>query len=249
MTRRFQFSVSSLLLLVTLIAVSLAAIIQVPHVFVFALGLAAVVFASRTAYRQSRNALPRLHVLLALIAAWLVFYALSLGPFIFLSEIERKITGYYHLGRLASVYRPAIAFNHWRPFRWYVTPWIPPDAVGLHRLYPAKISPELVGTWQVEQDAGHRVILRADGTGLAPFSPPQQQIYFEWTSDANEFALYQYSSKRSVSAWFGRVLMDSAPTDTEDLIERSPTHFKLRHKNGTTSLLTRTQDNTLEPGQ
>jgi hypothetical protein len=244
MPRRFQFSIRLLLAIITILAVSLAAILQVPHVFVFAIGMAGVIFTSLTTYRQVKNARPRLHLLLALIVTWFAFYVLSLGPFIFLSEIERKLTGQYHVGRLATVYRPAMRLNHWGSFRWYVIQWIPPDAVGLHELNPTNLSPDLVGAWQMVGDTGRRLVnLRADGTGQEQyFNPPQTGIYFEWTSNANEFAIYQFGSKRSAFAWFGRVLMDYAPTDTFDVVECSATHFKLRDKSGITCTLTRAKD-------
>ena len=114
----FQFSIRLLPAIITILAVALAAIVQVPQVFVFALGLAGVIFTSLTTYRQARDSRLRLHVLAALIVARLVFYALSIGPFILLSEFDRKLTGQHQIGRLASAYRPVVAhFNPAESFR------------------------------------------------------------------------------------------------------------------------------------
>src|SRR5437868_3673787 len=196
-----QFSLRTLLLSIAAIAISLAAILQVPHWFVFALSTISVVLTSLAAYRA--RARPRLGVPLiaSAIAAWIVFYVVSLGPFIGLSESDRKITGRHHLGRLAQAYLPAMRLNHLKAFRWYTSQWIPADAVGLHELYPYKTSPQLIGTWQT--DTASHVNLRADGTGRAialtgEFKP--KVLYFEWTSDGNSFALFQYASKRSARA-------------------------------------------------
>ncbi len=247
-----QFSLRSLLLLVALFATSLAAIVQVPHIFAFAVSCVCAVVASLAANRNIKNFRPRLFAVLASIsvlstwiAAWTLLYILSLGPFIALSELDRKMTGQHHLGRLASVYRPAMRLNDSDLFRWYIGQWIPPDAVGLHGSYPTNISQNLVGTWQT---GGTQVVnLRRDGTGRAYGSlTTSDVIYFEWASDASKFAIYQYASKRSASAWLGCAVMNSIPTDSYKLVEFSATHFELHDKSGRIISLTRTHDNKLE---
>lgn len=112
MTRWNQFSLRSLLLLTAILAISLAAIIQVPHVFVFALSGIAAGLASFTAYRARFSARLRLFAILAAAIAWTAFYLLSLGPFIALSELDRKLTGSHHLGQLAGAYLPAMRLIH-----------------------------------------------------------------------------------------------------------------------------------------
>jgi hypothetical protein len=181
----------------------------------------------------------------AFVAVWLVFYVLSLGPFILLSEVEREITGQFHVGRLANAYRPVVIhLNNTQSFRWYVSQWIPPNAVGLHALYPPQILPDLIGTWQ--SDVRSLVNLRADGTGRARFPPGNQRQYYEWTADANEFALYTWGSKQSAYAWFGREMLNQAWLDKFDLIEVSETQFKLRNQNGKVISFTKTHDAVLE---
>jgi len=71
-------------------------------------------------------------------------------------------------------------------------------------------------------------------------------LYCEWTSNTNEFAFYQFASKRSLPAWFGHAAMNYAPTDKYDLVEVSAAQFKLRDKTGRIISLTRTQDTELE---
>ena len=246
MPRRIQFSISLLLAIITIVAVSLAAIVQVPHVFVFALALGSVIFISLTAYRQAKNLWLRLPLLLVFIAAWFIFYVLSLGPFIVLCEFDRQLTGQHHIGRLAGAYRPVVIhFNNTKSFQWYVRRWIPPNAVGLHALYPPKILPEFIGTWQ--SDVASLVNNRADGTGRARFLPAgDQRLYFEWAADANEFKLYTWGSKQSAYAWFGREMMNRPWLDKLELIEVSEGQFKLRTQNGKVISFTKTQDAELE---
>jgi hypothetical protein len=252
MNCRFQFSLRSILLLLTALAASLAGIMQVPRVYIFLISCLCALLASLAAYRITRNFRPRissvfasLSLLFTCFAAWALLYVLSLGPFIALSEFERQITGQHHLGRLAVAYRPAMRLNRWKLFRWYITPWIPPDAVGLNVLYPNRISQNLVGTWRT---GGTQVVnLRSDGTGRAYGSlTTSDLIYCEWASDASKFAIYQYASKRSASAWLGCVFMNSPPTDSFQVVESSATHFKLRDNTGRIISLTKSSDNKLE---
>jgi hypothetical protein len=257
MSWRFQFSLRTILLVVTGLAISLAMLVQVPHVFIFIVCAICAVVASLAAYRFIKNFRPRIGFVFvaittfaASIAVWTLFYVLSLGPFITFCEMERTITGQHHLGRLADVYRPALRLSHLDFFRlgffrWYVAQWIPPDAVGLPALYPTKISQELVGTWQT---GGTQVVnLRSDGTGRAYGSLTTSDVlYCEWASDASELAIYQYASKRSASAWLGCVVMNAAPTDCFRVIELSADHFTLRDKTGRIISLTRSHDNKLE---
>jgi len=260
MTYRFQFSLRTVLLLLTALAISLALIVQVPHIFILIVSGACALAASLVAYQVAKNFRLRMgavvassFMLVAFTASWILFYILSLGPFISLSELDKKITGRHHLGRLAGVYCPAMQFNNLGLFRWhashllrwYFSQWIPEDAAGLPALYPTKISPNLVGTWQT---GGTQVVnLRADGTGRAYGSlTTSDLIYCEWASDASEFAIYQYASKLSASAWMGCIVMNSAPTDRFEVVESSATHFKLRDKTGTIISLTRSPDNKLE---
>jgi hypothetical protein len=249
---RFQFSLRFALLLVTGLAISLAAIVQVPHIFVFAIGCLFAAAACLAAYRTTRTLRLRFGAVLTFIGAaftflatWTLFYILSLGPFIALSEIERKITGHHHIGRLAGAYRPVLAHlnnKKLQSFRWYVSRWIPPDAVGLHALNPARISPDLTGTWKTQ--SGCVLNLRANGTGLARlYSNPRH--YFEWTSEANVFAIHDWGSKRDAFAWFGCEMMNRT-WDEYDVFETSTTQFKLRDKTGKIYLVTRIQDTELE---
>lgn len=252
MTCRFQFSLRSTLLLLTGLSISLAMILQVPHVFIFTVCCGCTLAASLAAYRIAKSFRPRTSIVLASISilaisiiAWAALYVLSLGPFIALCEIERKITGCHHLGRLAGVYRPAMQLNNSDWFRWYVGQWIPLGAVGLTALYPTKISPNLVGTWQT---GGTQVVnLRRDGTGRAYGSLTSSDLlYFEWASDADKFAIYQYASQRSTPAWLGCVVMNSTPSDSYQVVESSATHFKLRDKTGRIISLMKSHDNKLE---
>jgi hypothetical protein len=112
-------------------------------------------------------------------------------------------------------------------------------------LHPTKISQELVGTWQT---GGTQVVnLRPDGTGRAYASlTTSDLLYYEWASDASEFAIYQYASKRSASAWLGCAVMHAAPTDNFKVVELSSIHFKLRDNKGGIIALTRSHDNKLE---
>jgi hypothetical protein len=245
MIRWHQFSLRSLLSLVAALAISLATILQIPHWFVFGLSIIGAILASLAVYRARTNSRLRLLTAAAL-PAWLAFYILSLGPFIALSEFDRRITGQHHLARLAQAYVPVMRLNHLTTFRWYMSQWTPADAIGLHELCPSKFSPELVGTWQT--GTAIHVNLRADGTGRAidRAGDKTKVLYFEWTSDANEFAIYQYASKRSAPAWFGHEAMSYAPTDSYDLVEVSEPQFKLRDKAGAIHSPTRTQDKELE---
>jgi hypothetical protein len=165
-----------------------------------------------------------------------------MGPFIALSEVEKKISGRYNVGRLRNVYRPAmLGYLSWEPFRCYVNKWIPSDATGLHVTNQVNGLQPLVGTWKGE--FGNLLNLRQDGTAR---SRRGTEIgYFEWTLDSNEFTTYQYASKRSASAWFGRVWLNYAPTDSS-VAEISATHFWLRDSAGKTYQFTRTQDTELE---
>jgi len=71
-------------------------------------------------------------------------------------------------------------------------------------------------------------------------------MYYEWASDASKFAIYQYPSKRSPSAWLGYVVLNYTPTDIYDVVESSATHFKLRDKTGRIISLIKSSDNKLE---
>jgi hypothetical protein len=252
MTRRFQFSLRSFLSFVAALSISLAAILQVPHWFVFVLSGVSVILTSRAAYRARARPRLLLGLIAAAIPAWIAFYALSLGPFIALSESDHKITGRHHLGRLAQAYLPAMRLNHLQAFRWYASQWIPADAAGLHTLHASQLSPGLVGTWHT--GTANHVNLRSDGTGRAIDRTGERPdykakvLYFEWTSDGSELVIYQYASKRSPSAWFGRAALNRAPTDKFDVIEVSAAQCKLAYKTGAIILLTRTQDNELEAG-
>jgi CDP-diglyceride synthetase len=98
--RRYQFSLRSFLVFVTACPLAVAAVVRIPHVVVFTLSVACVVLASRAAYRTVKGSRPQLSLVLASIIAWTVLYTLSLGPFIALSELEKKISGRYNVGRL-----------------------------------------------------------------------------------------------------------------------------------------------------
>jgi hypothetical protein len=248
MSSRCQFSLRALMSLVAAVSISLAAVLQVPHWFVFGLSSIWLLLASLAPFRVKSNPRLRFRLFAAAVPAWLCFYVLSFGPFIALSEFDRKISGQHHVARLAPAYLPAMRLNRFEAFRWYASRWIPADAAGLHELHNGRLPRELVGTWQT--DTAMLVNLRADGTGRAialsgEFKP--KVIYFEWTLNTNELAIYQFGSKQSPFAWFGRAAMNYAPTDKFDLIEPSQSKFKLREiKAGRIVSLTRTQDAQLE---
>ena len=163
---------------------------------------------------------------------------LSLGPFIALSELEKKISGQYNVGRLRNAYRPAmLGYVIVDPFRWYVNRWIPLDATGLHVTNQVNGLQPLVGTWKGE--LGNVLNLRPDGTARWRSSSGAEVGYFEWTLDSNEFAFHQYAAKRSAHAWFGRVWLNYAPTDRLNVVDISATQFRLRDTDGTTYLFTK----------
>jgi len=179
-----------------------------------------------------------------------VLYNLSLGPFIALSELEKKISGRYNVRRLRDAYGPAmLEYLFWEPFSWYVNKWIPLDATGLHVTNQVHGLQPPVGTWKNEIGNLHN--LRPDGTGRWRSSSGAKisgaEIgYYEWTLDSNELAFYQYAAKRSATAWFGRVWLNYAPTDRMSVVDISATQFRLRDTAGTTYLFTKTQDTELE---
>ena len=163
---------------------------------------------------------------------------LSLGPFIALSELEKKISGQYNVGRLRNAYRPAmLGYVIVDPFRWYVNRWIPLDATGLHVTNQVNGLQPLVGTWKGE--LGNVLNLRPDGPARWRSSSGAEVGYFEWTLDSNEFAFHQYAAKRSAHAWFGRVWLNYAPTDRLNVVDISATQFRLRDTDGTTYLFTK----------
>jgi hypothetical protein len=243
--RRYQFSVRAFLGFMTACTIAVVAVVRIPHVVVFILSVASVILASRAAYRTVRRSRPRLRLLLASIVAWTALYTLSMGPFIALSEFEKKISGRYNVGRLRNVYRPAmLGYLSWRPFRWYVNKWIPSDATGLHVTNQVNRLQPLVGTWKGE--LGNLLNLRPNGTARSRLSSGTEIEYFEWTHDSNEFVIYQYLSKRSATAWFGHGWLNYAPTDRTRVVDISATQFRLRDTGGKTYLFTRTQDTELE---
>jgi hypothetical protein len=232
--------------------------IAYPHVAVFAASLVCVILTSRAAYRSVKGYRPRLRSLLACALAWTVFYALSIGPFIAVSEFEKKISGRYDLGPLAQAYRPLVIVGYlprpWiAPLLWYVKSWIPPHATGLpvttqgNRGANRDSATPIVGTWRCE--TGTVLNFRPDGTARWRSTYDAEIHYLEWTLDSDEFAVYQYSTRYSdhAVAWFARrVMMDDRPTDRYRLVGISPAQFQLRDRSGKTISFTAHQDRELE---
>lgn len=251
---RYQFSMRSLFAFVTVCAFAIA----FPHVAVFTLSLVCVILTSRAMYRSVRSLRPRVRLLFAFTLAWIVFYALSIGPFIAVSEFEKKISGRYYIGRLGQAYRPLVIVVCLPrpltvPLLWYVKRWMPPYATGLPVTTQGNrganrdsIAP-IVGTWKCETGAVFN--FRADGTARYRSSYDEEVRYLEWTLDSDEFAVYQYSSKYSDSAvaWFARrVMMDERPTDRYSVAEMAPTQFRLRDGSGKTISFAADQNTELE---
>ena len=243
--RRYQFSLPSFLAFVTVYAAASAAIVQIPHVAVLVLGLTCAALVSRAAYRSIRRGRPRISLVLVSLAAWAICSILSVGPFIVLSEVERKISGRYHLASLGSGYYPVLlVYGFMRPFRWYVNKWIPADAVGLQATDPDSDFRPLVGTWRGEM--GNVIDFRPDGTARCRHVSDEDISYFEWTCKSGQLATYQYSSKCSLPAWFGRDVLNYGPTDLKDVVGLTDTAFRLRGKTGKTYSYTRVVGTGLE---
>jgi hypothetical protein len=251
---RYQFSMRSLFAFVTVCAFAIA----FPHVAVVTLSLVCVILTSRATYRSVRSFRPRLRLLFAFTLAWIVFYALSIGPFIAVSEFEKKMLGRYYIGRLGQAYRPLVIVAYLpptlaMPLLWYAKKWIPSYATGLpvttqgNRGANRDSVAPIVGTWKCE--TGAVLNIRPDGTARWR-SPYDGTIgYLEWTLDSDEFAVYQYSSKYSDNAvaWFARrVMMDDRPTDRYSVVEIAPTRFRLRDGSGKTISFAADQDTELE---
>lgn len=242
--RWYQFSLLSLFAMVTAYAAAVVAIVKIPHVVVFTVASICVFLSSRAAYRSMRRGRTRMGLVLTSVVAWAVLGMLSIGPFIALSEAERRICGQYHIGSLGRTFRPVMILYFAGPFRWYVNKWIPSDATGLQAASLGDLQP-LVGTWK--GDIGNLLNLRQDGTARWRSSSGDKEIgYFEWTLQSNEVAFYQYSSKRSLPAWLGRDVIDYSPTDRLTVEWVTATQFQLRSTTGQTTLFTRTQDPELE---
>ena len=106
----------------------------------------------------------------------------------------------------------------------------------------------LVGTWRGE-GIGNILNIRSDGTARSQSSYPSNGIgYFEWTYDGKEFAFYQYGSRNSVGAWYSRAMRATVglpPTDRYEVIETSPTRFRLRAADGDVITFIATEDRDL----
>jgi hypothetical protein len=228
------------------------------HVAVFLLSLAGVIFTTRATYNCLRNRRPSFRVAVAVFAAWTVFYFLSIGPFIAVSEAERKLFDRSYLGPFGKAYRPvmvvaALPRTCAEPLLWYARTWIPRDATGLPvwtlgkgESYQVAMEP-FVGTWRNE--LGTVFHFRPDGTVRYRFRGEKQIRYLEWTLRSDEFAFYQYSSRYSESpvAWFARrVMMNDTPTDRYRVAQTGPAQFQLHHSTGTTIIFTAVQDTALE---
>ena len=96
---RYHFSMRSLFAWVAASGFALA----FPHVAVFLVSLVCVVLASRATYRSVKGGRPRFSLIFAFMAAWTAFYALSIGPFIALSEFERRVFDRYYIGNSAEL--------------------------------------------------------------------------------------------------------------------------------------------------
>jgi len=258
MTWRFQFSLRTTLLLLTGLAISLAAVVQVPHVLIFAVSCASAFIASYAAYRIAKSFRPRISIVLASIsvliaftASWSLLYILSLGPFIALSEFERRITGQFHLGRMAPAYLPIVMrfdnivmpLDNYGWFRWYTNEWIPPDAEGLHALTPNKAMPALVGTWKGEW--GQLINFRSNGTSRADLLD-SRTVYSEWECDRGQITDFPFESKRSVKAWFGRKMLNQGWVNQWNVDEVSEGHFQFHHDTGRIIKFIRVEDAKLE---
>ena len=246
--RPYQFSLRSFLAFVALCALTAA----VPHVVAFTLSFVLPILALRAAYRSMRRGRPRLGLILASIVGWAVFYILSIGPFIVFSELDKRMTGRYHLGRLVNAYRPVRSLLFRRgmeyPFYYlfvpYVNAWIPPDADGLSAMNPVDGLQPFVGTWTGE--SGNVLNFRPDGTARWRSTPGEKLGYLEWTLDPKQLAIYQYAKRRSYTAWFGRVLLNLAPTNRMSVVDISDKQFRVRDTSGKTLLFIRTADSELE---
>lgn len=78
------------------------------HIAVFLLGLVGVILTTRATYRCVKSNRSRFRVVVEFIAAWTVFYFLIIGPFIAVSEAERKWLDRSYLGPLGIAFRPVI---------------------------------------------------------------------------------------------------------------------------------------------
>ena len=251
---RYQFSMRSLFAVVTVCAFA----IPFPHIAAFALSLVCVILASRATYKSVKRRRLRLRLVVAFTLAWIVFYALSIGPFIAVSEFEKKTLGRYYIGRVGQAYRPLVIVGCLReplfvPFRWYAERWIPPYATGLpitdrgNQGANRDSVAALVGTWKCE--TGSVLNFRPDGTARWRSSYDGTIGYLEWTLDSDQLAVYQYSSRYgdNAVAWFARrVMMDDRPTDRYRVVEISPTQFRLRDGSGKTTLFAADRDRELE---
>ena len=90
---------------------------------------------------------------------------------------------------------------------------------------------------------------RPDGTGRYRTRAERTIGYFEWTLDADEFAIYLYSSRYSENpiAWFARrVMNDDRPTDCYTVVEMGPARIRLRDRSGRIISFTAGHDAELE---
>jgi len=101
-----------------------------------------------------------------------------------------------------------------------------------------------VGTWKGE--FGNVLNFRPDGTARSRWESREKIAYFEWTFNSGDLATYQYASKRSLPAWFGRAVLNYRPTDRKKVAGITATQFQLRDTTGKTLWFTRTQDTALE---
>ena len=83
----------------------------------------------------------------------------------------------------------------------------------------------LVGTWKSEK--GGFWNLRPSGTARARWSSaPGKILYFDWTFDGNEFAIYQYGRRNGFGKWYlliRRSTIGVRPTDRYTVVEKTPT--------------------------
>ena len=119
-------------------------------------------------------------------------------------------------------------------------------AIRTIRLQRRSTSP-LVGTWRGE--TGNVLDFRPDGTARWRFGSGKVMTGFmEWTLDANELVCHQYSSRNSVRVWFARAqraTIGLTPTARYQVIEISPTQFKLLSVDGEVVTFTATRDREL----
>jgi hypothetical protein len=247
MNRRwYQFSMQAFLAFVAGVGIAIAMIRHFPHVVIFIVSLGCFILACRSTYRSARASRLRLSLVFALASTvtFVVLYALSMGPFIALSELEDRIGGHNNLKRVSVVYRPVMVLYSGR-FMWYVDKWISPNAAGLRATLPPDDSLRpLVGTW--EGAKGNVMNFRPDGSARYRSSSGTELGYFEWTVSNNEFVLWQYGSQHSASAWFGRHMMEYTPTERFLVGEILEDQFQLRDSAGKPHRFRRTHDADLE---